>query len=325
MRRNLPRSQHIIPAFYLAGFTDTGGEDGVLSVFDYHRTKHYRSSPRHASRQKDLYRILEPGEDPYVVERDMAALESTIAPTFREVVARGKIGALAELRRILSLAALIAARDRRRRLSFGTHLANSLREHLREGKIPREKWDAIRRAELRAGVRASALPEYDDARKQVERGEWAPRAPEIVLIGMIADLQNALLDRLCDRPWELIASDPERHGEYVTSDSPLVWGSLNRIREGELKESLQTPGVEVTFPISKSLALVSHPRARNRNCTGTREIVAHINMRTVQLTMGHVYYSRPGFWLRRATGEVAPGMDYFKYVKRSRSDGMIKP
>jgi hypothetical protein len=85
-----PRQQHIVPAFYLSGFTDTGRPGGKLYVFDYLRNKHYRSSPRQVCKERDYYRIFEPENDSFALERSMAELESGLALTLREVTRQGK-------------------------------------------------------------------------------------------------------------------------------------------------------------------------------------------------------------------------------------------
>jgi hypothetical protein len=69
-----------LPAFYLAGFTDTGTKDGTLYVFDYARKRRYTSKPEKVARERDFYRLYKPGLDKYGIEKDLAAgLESEIA------------------------------------------------------------------------------------------------------------------------------------------------------------------------------------------------------------------------------------------------------
>jgi hypothetical protein len=325
MGGNEPRQHHIVPAFYLAGFTDTGGIDGKLHVFDYFRTKQYRSSPRRVCREKDFYRIHEPNEDPNVMERNMAATEHAIAPTLSEVVERGKVFKLQQVGTILSLAALITARDHRGRIRLSTGLAKSLREHLEAGKISREKWDEIRGAELRAGVHSTELPEYDQAREMIRRSEWMPHAPHIFLVGMIPEMQHEILNCLVDRPWELMITDPAINGGFITSDSPLVWGSLDQIQDDYLSASLKDPNLEITFPVNKAQALISYRGARRGNCTATDTVVGHVNMRTLQLSMGLVFHASPNFFLRRRNGQIAQGTDYFAYVEQARRRGVVRP
>lgn len=323
MGGNEPRQHHIVPAFYLAGFTDTGEMDGRIHVFDYFRAKQYRSSPRQVCRERDFYRIYEPNEDPYLIERGMAALEQEIAPTLREIKEECKITKIEQIGTILSLAALITARDHRGRVNLSTGLAKSLRENLEAGRISREKWDKIRGAELRTGVHEP--PDYDQAVEMIRRGEWTPNAPHILLVGLIPEMQHEILKRLVDRPWELMITDPVENGGFITSDSPLVWGYLDQIQNDFLAASLDDPNLEITFPVNKSLALISYPGARRANCTATNSVVAHINMRTLQLSMGLVFHASSNFLLRRANGEIAQGTDYFTYVQRARADGVIRP
>ena len=56
-----------MPAFYLAGFSDTGTKDGTLHVFDYLRKRRYTAKPEKVARERDLYRIYKPGLDEYAL------------------------------------------------------------------------------------------------------------------------------------------------------------------------------------------------------------------------------------------------------------------
>lgn len=77
------RKHHLIPAFYLAGFTTTGTRDGVLHVFDYERRKRYKTTPLKALRETDFYKIDLPGVDPNEIERVLAEHESVVGRAFR--------------------------------------------------------------------------------------------------------------------------------------------------------------------------------------------------------------------------------------------------
>ena len=44
MATRQPRKHHLIPAFYLAGFTESGSPTETLHVFDYVSGKRYRST-----------------------------------------------------------------------------------------------------------------------------------------------------------------------------------------------------------------------------------------------------------------------------------------
>src|SRR5215217_2573068 len=116
-----PRQHHILPEFYLAGFTDTGTRDGTLHVFDYRRGKRYRSKPRQVARERDFYRVDVPGLHPNIMEDELAAQESAFAPVLRRVLADRTVHGPEELGHVLSFVALIHARSLkgRERLSLG--------------------------------------------------------------------------------------------------------------------------------------------------------------------------------------------------------------
>ena len=325
MARAEPRQHHILPVFYLAGFTDTGSSDGQCYVFDYTRSKRYRSSPRQICREKDYFRIHEPDRDPFLIERTMAEVEAAIAPVLQRIVRRGKAVSTSEVGALLNLAALVAARDRRGRLNLARGLAESLEDYLARGAITKEKWDKIRSAELRAGLEPAQIPEYERAIELVRSGDWKPRAPQILQVGMVAEIQQYLLKILQRREWELLITDAATNGGFICSDSPLVWGSLDDISDGELLASLDDLDSEVTFPVAKNLALVSYADAGRCNSTATDNIVAHVNMRTLQLSMGLVFHSATEFLLRRRSGEIRPASEYFNYVDRARRDGLVRP
>ena len=67
----IARSHHYVPAFYLAGFTDTGTRDGFLWVSDRETERTWRSKPDEAGCERDFYRIYLEGLRPDAVERDV--------------------------------------------------------------------------------------------------------------------------------------------------------------------------------------------------------------------------------------------------------------
>src|SRR5690349_4884447 len=108
-----PRQHHILPAFYLTGFTDTGTRKGRVHVFDYRQPKRYWARPDTVAHERDYYRMYEPDQDEYAIEKALAQLEDKLAAVLQEVVARGgRIQKLKELGTLLSLAALLYARGR---------------------------------------------------------------------------------------------------------------------------------------------------------------------------------------------------------------------
>jgi Protein of unknown function (DUF4238) len=323
MTTRQPRKHHLVPAFYLAGFTESGSPTGRLHVFDYASAKRYRSTPRKACRETDFYRVEEPGEDPYLIEKAMSWHEDVVAPHVRQV-GSGRASNKRQVGETLALAALIAVRGRRGRHQLEVALAAGLGTRLRRGEVTREQWEHLRGAELRNGATPDQVPEYQVAKERLLNGEWFPRAPAVLVVGLIPEVQEGLMKQLLGRRWELHATDSTKNGGFICSDSPLVWGDLEETIAGR-QQSLADHNIEITFPVSRNAALISYPDARDANCTATDEVVAHVNMRTLQLSMGLIFHAHEDFLLLRKNGDVRQGSEYFRYVSEARRRGILRP
>jgi hypothetical protein len=254
----------------------------------------------------------------------MASIEDAVAPYLREVVLEQRLLSNEHLGKILSLAALIGARDRRMRAGQQVTLANSLKEYLRSRRIPREKWERIRASEIAAGSDPQTVPDYEAACELACRDDWMPVAPHVVQIGMIPDLQAYIVGQLTQRRWELVCASKAVPGGFIASDSPLVWGRLDDL--ADMGRGVPLDGAEeVTFPLSKALALVSYEGARGTPVRGSKQTVGHVNMRTLQLMGGLVLHADTDFLLRRRSGEIAMGSDYMRFVRQARASGIINP
>lgn len=322
-----PKQHHIVPAFYLAGFTKSLSQDGSLWVFRYENAAHFRTSPKKACRERDFFRFIDSsdaGSDPYIFERVLAWHEGEVAPFVHEIARDGRVSDRRQVAESISLGAALMGRSRRTREVMETMLAMNVIKALRAETVTRAEWERYREDEAANGADPSDCPAYEDARDRALRGNWRPRAPRAVLVAMIPELQDRLMKILRTRPWELMVTDAEETGGFVTSDAPVTWGDLDRASTGLDRGDLSDPSVEVTFPISKDAALVSHTGAGEANCVATPEIVAHVNSRTVHMTDGIVIHAGDDFLLRRRSGEIRHGSEYFTYVRDCNRRG-IRP
>lgn len=203
MTQNVPRQHHIVPAFYLAGFTDTETIDGRLHVFDYLRDRHYSASPRYVRRERDFFRLYEPGQDPYVIEREMAKLEQEYAAVLQAIRLEGRLHRPEHPRIALEMAAFIQARTRKSRQQLSEALVVSMHRKLASGEVTEEQWETLRAAELRAGVAPRLVPPFEKVRDLVVRTNWRPQAPQVLLVGMVGEVHQIILDALKGRDWEL--------------------------------------------------------------------------------------------------------------------------
>lgn len=317
-----PRKHHIVPAFYLAGFTPTGSAHGALQVFDYSTGKRYQTTPKKACRQTDFYRVEEPGLDPNYMENVLGWHEGVVAP-FVKNVACATITDKRDVGETLALAASIASRNCRGRQQLEVALALKLRTAMRKGQVTREQWERLRAVEIASGATDEEVPPYDEALQRLLRGEWIPRAPASLTVGLIPHAQDYLLKSIQNRHWEVHVTDSARNGGFISSESPLVWGDLDEIMLGR-RQPLTDYDIEITFPVGRDAALVSLPGARDGTCRTTDEVVAHVNQRTMLMTTGLIFHAGKDFLLMRESGEICSGSEHFAYVADARRRGIAR-
>src|SRR3989304_6060987 len=303
---NRPRRHHLLPVFYLAGFTDTGLRDGQIYVFDYRRNQHYRSVPKNIANERDFYRLSEPECDPFVIERNMAQIETEFAPVLYRVVETGIFQCPEELGAILSLIAMLHARGQRARQQTSVAVQQTMLRKLKDGDVTREQWDGMVAAEARAGIDVSTLPPLEDLNGLVENDGWQPKAPEVLKVGLIPELHQAVFDALANRTWSLARAKPGSGG-FVCSDTPLCWSD-----SPQLCARLDDPNNAVTVPLSKDLALITRTDGRTGTYEAVNHVVGWVNSRTYFFSLGKLYSPSQDFlFLRRGGNQLGRGSEYF--------------
>lgn len=312
-----PRQHHVLPEFYLAGFTDTGTKSGMLHVFDQRRRKRYRAKPGQAARECDFYRIETPGEDRNVIEKDLSLLEGALAPTLRRVTETDVVS-YEDMADLLSFVSMIHTRGRRGLERMYLGLEDRMRRGLENGDLPQKEWRHIVGALLREGADSKALPEYEEARRRAAGGVWSPVAPRQLVLGMLPDMQRAIFEALEPHVWSLAVARPDA-GAFVCSDSPLAWSKVEPWEPGfDEDDALNDPGVTVTFPLNKKLALITRPYDRDKEgryrYEATAEVVAWVNSRTHIFSLGTLYSADEDFGLLKRGNEIGRSTDYFAHV-----------
>jgi len=319
-----PRQHHILPEFYLAGFTDTGTRDGMLHVFDYRRGKRYRAKPRQVARERDFYRVYEPGYHPNVIENDFAALESELAPALRRVLKDRIVNGPEELGRLLSLVALIHARNLKGRERLSLAMEHTMRERLETGDVSEAEWQQLVESEIRAGVDPSDLPSYQEAGRLVKEGIWSPTAPKVLQVGLIAQTQQLILDALIPHHWSLAVTASSDKGGFICSDSPLSWSAVEPWEPGfTTDEPLDNPSVHVMFPLSKGAALITRNYDRHKkrrySYEATDKVIAWVNSRTHMFSYsGTLYSASEDFLLLQKGNKLGHSKGYFAHTDKMR-------
>jgi hypothetical protein len=288
-----PRQHHILPIFYLSGFTEDGTREGRLHVFDYVRDKQYTSTPAHVGHECDFYRVYEPNTDPYITERSLADLESELAPALKNVLATGVFHGGEELASVLSLVALNYARARRARHRLTFALSASIKGKLAAGVVTKEQWDRLVAAELRAGVPSDQLHSFEEATRLATHEDWSPKAPEVLKVGLITEIQRGICDVLADRTWSLARTD-DQAGHFICSDTPLSWSD-----DYQQTARMDDPNQTITAPLGNYLALITRDDGRRGTYKVPKEVVAWVNFRTQFGSCGNIYWDGGNFPLLR--------------------------
>ena len=335
-----PRQHHILPAFYLAGFTDTGTKDGTLHVFDYARKRRYASRPDKVARERDFYRIYKPGLDGYAVEKDLlATLEGELAPVLRRVSETEKAGP-ADLGGLLSLAAMVYVRGRRGLERAHLGVEEGMRSGLVDGTLGPEAWEEVGELHGLAGEHPEmARIGHEEARRRAREDDaWSPIAPRDYVVARLDELHGMVLAHLIpdtreDHAWSLAAAAPDA-GAFVASDSPLSWTAalpwepgyrkVEGVDDPDRGERLDDPTTTVSFPLNKRLALITRPfdrglEQRRFHYEATAEVVAWVNTRTHLASLGTLYSAGEDFGLLRKGNTIGRSADYFAHQEALRS------
>ncbi len=316
-----PRQHHILPEFYLAGFTDTGTRDGMLHVFDYHRGRRYRVRPRQAARERDFYRVEVAGEDPNVVEKDLSRLEGELAPTLRRVTETDVVRH-EDIKDLLLFASIAHVRGRKALERVYLGLEEKMRLGLEDGSYTQEEWEGVIDAHRREGTGPATLLTYEEARHRAADGVWAPIAPRELVLGQLPNMQRAVFDALVPHVWSLAVAQPDA-GEFICSDSPLTWSRVEPWEPGFREDdSLDDPDLTVTFPLNKKLTLITRPYDRGQKKRyrywATPEVVAWVSSRTHTYSLGTLYSASEDIALLKKGNRIGRSTDYFAHVESMR-------
>ena len=168
-----PRRHHYVPKCWLAGFTDTGEENGTLWVTDLGRRKQWNGRPDSNGFIKDFYRISDDGLDPVIAERALAEIESQVAPILRAVDRERCPPDKEDFARLLYFMAIQWARVPAFRPMILKILNDTAREKLAAELKTRESW--------RAALKFLGIPEdspgasYESMLEFYNSGEYSLR------------------------------------------------------------------------------------------------------------------------------------------------------
>jgi hypothetical protein len=298
-----PRKSHYIPAFYLVGFTASGEVGGNLFVFDQSTGRDWVSSPRNAATERDFYMVdLGPGEDPDIMEKILARLETDFSGILQDIVAQQRFPASSEdFNWFLNFVALMVARIPRTRRIASEAVDRATKAHLRQALASRDGWDQFRQA-CAAGGHEIADDEYEHYKKFAESENYSVGLDQTSHVQMMAkDMIDALLPALAERSWALGVAT-EESPDFICSDVPVgVWPVLGADLEKPI--TLLTPNTVLSCPISRRMVAIARYEKQRPVRVVVSRGVSLFNTWTLSEAR-HVFSSTSDFSYLRRDGTV---------------------
>ncbi|GAA1462680.1 DUF4238 domain-containing protein [Williamsia maris] len=241
---NIAKLHHTVPKFYLRGFADM---DERITTVRLPGDKRFTQVIGKTAATNHFYTVQDHPEGPDVIEKALAAVESSAASIFRSIV--DGVWPLPEEQRLELgyFLAMQAVRGPDQRKMLGHMLAQMARLEAMAASGDRARPWAKRRLGLDLNDEQAAR-----YREQAANPQGPYRVPAPVHIKQMAELPEKLVKYLVGRPWTLVRFDKR---SLITNDAPV--GLVRQPEDGatEMGVGFMTAW-GITFPVTRKLGLV---------------------------------------------------------------------
>lgn len=268
-----PRKQHYLPQFYLRGFSLDGRG---LHQIEKANGKHYGCQVKDTAAVKDFHALDYEGvEDPHALERRLADMEGELARHLHALLASGIQNHQARMYTLQLLSVM-----RLRVPAFKEHIEASLPSSVRklaelmerDGKFPKPPAGLEEKLKVK-NLRITIL-------------NWK----SMELIFKLAGSEDVLAILYGMRA-SMYAAPPGM--AFVTSDQPVAMFHPTAA-ESPYGVGLDTPGVEITLPLSATKLLkLDHSQAEHEDRVASPKETHEFNRRTIAMASRYVFASSP--------------------------------
>jgi hypothetical protein len=217
-KRAEPRRHHYVPRCWLAGFTDTGNQDGKLFVTDFKRRNQWGAVPGTAGFIRDFYRLEdERASDPVMVEKALSQIEDAIAPILRDIDREVRPPTVEEMEPLVYFMAIQWSRvPAFRPLVLGVLDKLSSEQIAKELESP-ERW---KRALEKAGMSPDDPgADYEGTKEFHEAKAYTLTAPTDWYVEKAFKAVESVLPGLQKRLWTTLVSPS---GSFIAGDNPVI-------------------------------------------------------------------------------------------------------
>jgi hypothetical protein len=282
-----PRRHHYVPRCWLAGFTDTGEQDGKLFVTDLKRRNQWGATPGTAGFIRDFYRLEDERiSDPVMVEKAFSAVEGDAAPILRAIDREMRSPLVEEVERLLYFMAIQWSRTPAFRpmvLGFFEKLTDkTVQKHLESP----ESW---KRALEEAGMSPNQPgANYEEMKACYESKAYTLTAPTDWYVQRAFRAVDTILPGLQKRFWTTLVSPS---GSFIGGDNPVAL-------EGERGKPIGFENAEsISYTVSRHVVMVG-TLAKIEYPLINRKFIAGTNTHALLSADSQVFSCEPDFcWL----------------------------
>lgn len=319
-----PRRHHVIPKFYLGGFTCSSRSDGALWVLDLETGNGWKATPENSAHRRDFYRIhLADGEDPNEFETQvLAQLEALYAPAVQRIIQSSCIPSDEDLNFLINFISLMAVRVPGARDAINNLGAGCSKALLRSVIRTPEGFHAALIEMRRRGIDVSDVPPFERMREFICSDRYDMIPPHNWFVQHMITCNDIILPQLARRRWSIVSAGDEAC-DFICSDRPVAlnWAIAVPPPLRGTYPGFGTRDSVLTFPLNRRVAVIGTLDGRRPVRELNRHDAAWFNAMTLRYATRYLFSSQEDFlWLRR-DGEISGRDELVTRIRRAAADG----
>lgn len=284
----IKKRHHYIPKFYLEGFIDPHNRP-YLWVYEKGNEKIIKATSKDIAVEKHYFSflMLDGERNSDTLENVMAEIEKNSAPVFRKI-----IGGQSLSKKDRAYFATFLAFMMVRVPNFRKNIENAIGELMKRINMVyasnRRGFEAMIKRYEKDTHKKINMP-IEELRKWVLEGEYDIKANPEFALGMALSTTREVFSVFLGMKWTFVKATDEY--KFLTGDNPLFYCDPTHDPNSFYGVGLLNKNVEVTFPISKDLALFASWKGKEGYIQAKNKLVKDINRRTVLAALRFVFSS----------------------------------
>lgn len=288
---NEAEDHHFLSQFYLGGFTHDGTKRGTLYCYDKERCKSWPTNPRNVAYEKHFNRVDAEGVKPTFVEESLSDFETTAAPVLKGIIESHELPRGDELNILFTLIALFGLRNPSIRRAFEAAKGEAARKIFATYLTNDQTWNLFKETARHKGNEGLAGLGLSEARRMFSKNKGGYSITNEAFIEAEFASIEKVIDLIRQRNWLLVVNCLA--SQFITCDRPVMLTWNFRGQTPMFSPGFDSENSDLTFPISKRLAIVGRFVSSSQNAPtkseASEETVALFNTRAVFCSARFVY------------------------------------